>query len=136
MNLAHPLAIAALSIGFAAASAGAQDDKLDSHHPAGEVSAPAAKAKPGPAAVQSLMKSMQAMHEKMMAAKTPEERDALMAEHMKLMQRGMSMMQSMRSEGTKTDPAVRQRMMEMRMDMMQSMMQMMMDRAPAPPAGK
>ena len=38
---------------------------------------------------------MQAMHEKMAGAKTPAQREALMAEHMKLMKEGMSMMQMM-----------------------------------------
>ena len=60
-------------------------------------------------------KAMQAMHEKMMAAKTPEERNSLMAEHMKSMQDGMAMM-------------------EKRMAMMQTMMKMMMDRMAAAPA--
>ena len=46
-------------------------------------------------------KAMQAMHEKMMAAKTPEERNALMAEHMKSMQDGMKMMEGMSSSGMK-----------------------------------
>ena len=41
------------------------------------------------------MKKMREMHEKMMAAKTPEERSKLMAEHMKTMQDGMQMMGSM-----------------------------------------
>lgn len=49
----------------------------------------------GMAKMDEHMKSMQAMHEKMMAAKTPEERQALMDEHMKLMQDGMGMMQQM-----------------------------------------
>jgi hypothetical protein len=77
---------------------------------------------------------MQAMHNKMMAAKTPEERNALMAEQMKLMQGGMGMMGRMgpgAMAGKPGDMAARQGMMEQRMDMMQSMM--MMDRtAPAP----
>lgn len=37
------------------------------------------------AAMDQQMKAMQAMHEKMVAAKTPEARQALMAEHMALM---------------------------------------------------
>ncbi len=82
------------------------------------------------------MKAMQAMHDKMMAAKTPEERNALMTEQMKLMQDGMGMMGRMgpgAMGGMPGDMEARQGMMEQRMDMMQSMMQMMMDRtAPAP----
>ncbi len=53
-----------------------------------------------------------------------------MAEHMKLMQRGMSMMKQMGSQSMNANMADRQQMMEKRMDMMQSMMQMMMDCMP------
>jgi hypothetical protein len=81
------------------------------------------------------MKAMQAMHDRMLAAKTPEERNALMAEQMRLMQGGMGMMGRMgpgAMAGKPGDMAGRQGMMEQRMDMMQSMMQMMIDRtAPA-----
>jgi hypothetical protein len=80
------------------------------------------------------MKAMQAMHEKMASAKTPAEREALMAEHMKLMQEGMSMMGGMAPGKAPANAAARQQMMEKRMDMMQSMMQMMMDRMPMSPA--
>ncbi len=41
------------------------------------------------------MKAMQEMQQKMMAAKTPAERQALMADHMKAMQDGMAMMKEM-----------------------------------------
>ena len=84
------------------------------------------------------MKAMQEMHDKMMAAKTPEERNALMGEHMKTMQEGMGMMKGMGGmTGPKSPPAnmtERQTMMEQRMEMMQATMQMMMDRLPAAPA--
>ena len=81
------------------------------------------------------MKAMQEMHEKMAQAKTPEERSALMADHMKVMQDGMAMMAKdgmpMMGKGAMKgkagNMAMRQTMMEKRMDMMQSMMQMMMD---------
>ena len=85
-------------------------------------------------------KAMQAMHEKMMAAKTPEERNALMAEHMKSMQDGMKMMEGMSSVGMKgmsgmsAEVGAHHAMMEKRMAMMQTMMKMMMDRMPAAPA--
>jgi hypothetical protein len=76
----------------------------------------------------------------MMNAKTPEERNALMADHMKTMQGGMSMMGGMGGEGKDrmkggmpSDMGTRQQMMEKRMDMMEAMMQMMMDRMPASP---
>lgn len=85
-------------------------------------------------------KSMQAMHEKMMNAKTPQERNALMAEHMKSMQDGMKMMEGMASpgmggmKGMSGDMGAHHAMMEKRMAMMQTMMKMMMDRMPAAPA--
>ena len=44
------------------------------------------------AGMDAHMKNMQAMHEKMVSAKTPDERSALMAEHTRSMQDGMSMM--------------------------------------------
>lgn len=104
------------------------------------------------------MKAMQAMHEKLASAKTPEQRQALMAEHMKLMQDGMIMMKSMSSdmkvmqgkmdgmanmmkpqqpakpmamagmEMMGGDMMQHHQMMIKRMEMMESMMQMMMDR--------
>jgi hypothetical protein len=83
------------------------------------------------------MKAMREMHDKMMRAKTPEERNALMAEHRKLMQEGMDMMGGMggmQGKGPMAgDMATRHQMMEKRMEMMQSMMQMMMDRMPQAP---
>lgn len=84
-----------------------------------------------PPGMDAQMKRMQQMHERMAAAKTPAERQALMAEHQKVMQDGMGMMSGM--QGTQPVPgsAEAQRMMEMRMRMMESMMQMMMDRMDA-----
>jgi len=98
---------------------------------------------------QNMDKQMQSMHEmrnKLLAARTPEERSRLMTEQMKLMQGGMDMMGGMGMGGMRgmgpmgaasapMDMSTRQQMMEKRMEMMQSMMQMMMDRtAPAPAA--
>ena len=132
-----------LSIALAVAITGAPiwaatTAEHDAHHPAGTASAPVAKSMPSKsklamAGMDSQMKSMQEMHNKMMAAKTPEERNALMAEHMKTMQDGMSMMNGMSSGGmseTPKDMAGRHQMMEKHMEMMHSMMQMMMDRLP------
>jgi hypothetical protein len=85
------------------------------------------------------MKAMQSMHDKMLAAKTPEERNALMTEQMKLVQSGMGMMGRMgpgAMAGKPGDMAARQGMMEQHMDMMQSMMQMMIDRLPPASAMK
>ena len=89
------------------------------------------------------MKTMQAMHEKMMDAKTPEACNALMAEHMKSMQDGMKMMEGMAKpgmagmqamSGMSAEMSAHHTMMEKRMAMMQTMMKMMMDRMPAAPA--
>ena len=84
------------------------------------------------------IKSMQAMHDKMMSAKTPEERNKLMAEHMKSMQDGMKMMEGMASpgmagmQGMQGGMGAHHAMMEKRMAMMQTMMKMMMERLPDP----
>ena len=95
------------------------------------------------AKMDTQMKTMQAMHDKMMSAKTPEERSKLMAEHMKSMQGGMAMMEGMGGAGMGDmkhmqdmtgDMGARHQMMEKRMQMMQTMMKMMMDRMPAEPA--
>lgn len=74
---------------------------------------------------RNVMKDMQAMHQKMMAAKTTAERQALMAEHIRAMQAGMKSMQQMMNSDheAKTGDA-----MKPRMDMMTMMMQLMMDR--------
>ena len=85
------------------------------------------------------MKQMQAMHEKMMAATTPEERAALMDQQMKSMQNGMHMMDMMKQDSSGMPMSgQKHEMMEMRLDMMQMMMQAMMDRQSAqnPPTGK
>ncbi len=96
------------------------------------------QAMPGMAGMKDQMKAMHEMHGKMMAAKTPEERNALMDENRKMMQDSMTMMNRMGGREMpemQDDLAARQKMMEQRMDMMQSMMQMMMDRA-APTAAE
>lgn len=160
------IAITTLAL-LAAPAYAAGSDEHDAHHPAppaGQRLAQAPQAAQGmgmgmgmagttaaPAGYAEQMKAMQAMHDKMLAAKTPEERNALMAEQMKLMQDGMATMGRMgggmgmgggammggnrpgAAPAQPGDMASRQQMMEQRMDMMQSMMQMMMDRMmPAP----
>lgn len=116
------------------AQAPAADQDHAAHHPAG-ASAPASAPKQAPKAAASPdtpMKAMQEMHGKMMAAKTVEERQALMADHMKAMQGGMSMMGRMKGEKDMSVDALAKRM-----DMMEMMMQMMMDREAArSPAAK
>ncbi len=89
------------------------------------------------------MKRMREMHQKMAAAKTPEERAALMNEHMKTMRDGMAMMEQMRGPmrgtmGGGMGPgagkgsagggmAMDADMMKRRANMMEMMMEMAMD---------
>ncbi len=94
------------------------------------------------AAMDGQMKTMRDMHTKMMNAKTPEERQALMGEHMKAMQGGMGMMKGMSGMGSMgdtkampADMAQRHKMMTQHMAMMQMMMDMMSQRMP-PDSGK
>lgn len=123
----------------------------------------AAQAPPTPLAwsqnMDRQMQSMRELHDKMLAARMPEERSKLMAEQMKLMQGGMDMMggmgpgMGMRMAGPGIHPdaaagrqgampmgapdaGTRMQMIEKRMEMMQSMMQMMMDRTAPAPVGK
>lgn len=108
------------------------------HHPPGV--AAAAPGAPTAGQMDAMMKSMQEMHDKMAAAKTPEERAKLMQEHMKVMHDGTTMMGRMRggkgAMGMGGGMSMGPEMMDRRMDMMEMMMQMMMDRealkAPAP----
>ena len=142
MKLVSSLSLALAMVAVGASTWAAQDDQHQAHHPAGKASAPASNSmsgKPNPdmARMDTQMKAMREMHDKMMAAKTPEERSALMAEHMKTMQDGMTMMNGISPGGTdgmKSNMAAHRQMMEKRMEMMQAMMQMMMDRLPAAPA--
>ena len=51
------------------------------------------------AGMDDQMKTMQAMHDKMLQAKTPEQKNALMAEQIKVMQESMTMMGAMGTGG-------------------------------------
>ncbi|MHB8950492.1 MAG: hypothetical protein ACYC4S_15745 [Rhodoferax sp.] len=142
------IALATAAIG-AWAQSNAQVDAQHKQHQANvlatEQASAAAPANAGKmAAMDSKMKAMDEMHQKMMAAKTPEEKKALMAEHMKTMREGMKTMGMMGGAGMADmqgnkpmsgDMGEHHQMMEKRMSMMESMMQMMMDRIP-PPAAK
>lgn len=74
------------------------------------------------------MQSMRDMHEKMMNAKTPDERNGLMSDQMKTMQDGMSMMKGMMGAASTSQKIMSPQQMQQQMEMMQTMMQMMMDR--------
>jgi hypothetical protein len=103
-----------------------------------------AQSMPSVAQMDEHMKKMQALHDKMMSATTPEERQKAMDEARKEMQDGMAVMKPMmqgggmmgggmmgggmmNQKGTSSDTANQMQMMGKRMDMMQMMMQMMMD---------
>lgn len=172
-NIAHTASrlVLALPLVFVGAVAWAADaDTADhtAHHPAGAASSPKSApapvqkptAKPSPAKamdsgaaekmgkMDKQIKAMQDLHQKFMAAKSPEERNALMSEQTQAMQEAMATMEGMRGMGMMggmekgqmmgkmpSDMMAMHQMMETRMEMMQSMMQMMMDRMP-PPASK
>jgi len=150
------IAIATIAVGASAQTA-AQVDAQQKEHQAhvlateqssvNQAASPADPASAGKmAAMDSKMKAMDEMHKKMMAAKTPEEKKALMSEHMKTMQEGMKMTGMTGMMGDAGMPAMKgkkkmtgnmeqhHQMMEKRMAMMESMMQMMMDRMSAPAA--
>lgn len=105
-----------------------------SHHPN---TAPGASM----ADMQEQMKAMQQMHDQMMNAKTPAQRQALMVDHMKSMQGGMATMKGMGcmgpmggASGMGGDMAKRQQAMDGCAQMTQMMMEMMMQRMPNAPA--
>jgi len=92
------------------------------------------------------MKRMQALHEQMASASTPEDRQRLMDEQRREMQQGMAMMQAMPhggsmmggggmgamgQKGKPADQKTQMQMMEKRMEVMQTMMQVMMDQLDA-----
>ena len=149
MHTARTLAliVAALTTAFAG-SAHAQAEPA----PAGM--APMTMAAPGSmTAMEPRMMAMKNMHQKMMAARSPAERQALMAEHMKAMQGGMALMKEkqggkhamggmagMTSMGDgpimQAEMAKREQMMSDHTATMQMMMDMMTQRMPASPAAQ
>ncbi|MEP7298104.1 MAG: hypothetical protein ABI702_18120 [Burkholderiales bacterium] len=159
------LAIAAATTSFGLVGCAQTPVDHDAHHPDAAHAAGMTMPMGGPgmpmARMDEQMKTMQGMHDRMMQAKTPEQRSALMSEHMKVMQDSMAMMGGMGPmDGMKDKPAMgaekdgvpgmqgtqgkgsmdgdmgmHHQMMEKRMQMMQSIMQMMMDRT-APAAAK
>lgn len=129
------ISINAMALAFAltsAASFAADPVEHAEHHPE-KAAAPAPTAKATKASGEQMikmdaqMKSMRDIHEKMMAAKTPEERKLLMAEHMKTMHEGMQMMNGMMTRQSADKSAMPPQMMQKQMGMMQMEMQMMMD---------
>ena len=126
-TIAAGLAAAILLSGCAALRSGDAAPGPDHarHHP------PAAEAPMAPKAEQQMMQ-MREMHRRMQAAKTPQERQALMAEHMKAMQGGMAMMCEMHAAPPQApDGATMKRCMEMKDMAMQMMLDRERARAPA-----
>jgi hypothetical protein len=151
--------LAALSLSVAMPLAAQTDAEHAAHHPdqkataaAQDSKAPASSGKaaatpsmPMMAQMDEHMKKMQALHEKMMGAATPEERQEAMEDARKEMQESMTMMKPMMQgggmmggagmmgggmmapKGKSADTGAQMQMMGKRMDMMQMMMQMMMD---------
>jgi len=119
------------SIGNAvAAEQKASDAEHKAHHP--PATKPVSKDNKKLRDIDEQMKQMQTMHEKMMDAKTPEQRAALMDEQMKSMQSSMHMMDMMKQDSDAMPMSGQaHEMMMKRMDMMQMMMQAMMDRQSA-----
>ena len=134
------LALAALAVPMvlAGCAAGPQAPDRDSRP---LPRCPAASAAPTPGQMDQMMASMQQMHERMLAANTPEERARLMQENQALMHDGMDMMGRMRGGcggmgGPMGGMPLGPDMMGRRMDMMEMMMQMMMDREGMAPAAR
>jgi hypothetical protein len=154
------LAIAAATVTLGLAGCAQTPMDQDAHHPDAAPSSGMSMPMRGTSApmirMDEQLKTMQVMHDKMMRAKTPERRSALMAEQMKVMQESMAMMggttpsammgqgamAGMNGDATKGACSggmhgmgsmngamgMHHQMMEKRMQMMQSMMQAMMDR--------
>ena len=136
MKLVRPLSLALALFAAGAPSWAAQHDQHKAHHPAASAFAAAAKPMPGKttpelARMANQSGAMHVMHDKMMAAKTPEERSALMAEHMRTMQEGMGMM---KDTGGMAGPMSPPTNMTQRQTMMEQRMDMMVDRLPQSPA--
>lgn len=131
-------------LAFAAGTPLAQDAKAPAASPSATATQPRASMATGSPMGQmdEHMKRMQALHDRMLGATTPEERQRVIDEQRKEMQRSMGMMNQMMHGGTTpggtgtgmmgqrgmpTDTGAQLQMMQKRMDMMQMMMQTMMD---------
>ena len=109
---------ALLAMGSAVLAADATEHQ--SHHPATVVTAAAT---PAPNADNATSK---------MDAKTPEERQALMAEHKKAKHGDTASGNKHDMHGMHGDMMAKHQAMEKRMDMMESMVKLMVERMPAP----
>ena len=133
------IATALLLVAQTAGATSQATEQHQQHHPntapANAVPTPSAQA--ANANMAQKLDAMRDMHARMLAAKTPSERQALMKAHMKAMQEGMAAMSdSSMPAGMKCEMGAREASMEARMQMMEMMMQMMMDRMPAEPGNE
>jgi hypothetical protein len=131
MNHISEISCASIVTAISAGADAANDTSAEPRYSAQMASPFAKKASPARsdsvgARMDAQMKSMDKMHVKMMAARTPQERAPLMAEHKKIMHDGMAMMGDRAAAGRKGDTAARHQTMEMRMDMMRAITHMMM----------
>ena len=132
------------ALAFAAGTSLAQDPKAPTASPSATATQPRASMTTSSPMGQmdEHMKSMQALHDRMLSATTPEERQRVMDEQRKEMQGSMGMMNQMMHGGTTpggmgtgmmgqrgmpADTGAQLQMMQKRMDVMQMMMQTMMD---------
>jgi len=150
MKKSLAIAIGALFL-IAAGLPLAQDMKAPASNPSAPTMQPGSSMRMGGQMEQmdEHMKTMQALHEKMASATTPEERQKVMTEQRTEMQSCMVMMNQMHSggmmggmdggkmaqKGKPVDQTTQMQMMEKRMDMMQMMMQSMMDQQGAAARG-
>lgn len=111
-----------LLIGSMWVTAQAEEPAAHDHAHAASTTPPA----PTPSNPSAAMQHMQLMHDKWMAAKTPAERKAVMAEHMRAMEDAMVAINHM-THGDGHD-AKSPDSMQQHMAMMTMMMQMMVDR--------
>lgn len=138
-TLLAPIVFLVATVGNVALAA--KHDQHTGHHPTEAAGGARSKSVPADMArMDAQTLAMRGMHDKLMAAKTAEERSALMAGHMKAMHDGMAMMSAMPGGDMKGDMKggmkggmPMHQMMEKRMEMMGATMQMMMDRLPAVP---
>jgi len=153
------LTVAAATLAFGLVAYAQTPVEYGAHRPATAVSSaggtmPMSSEVATMARLDDHMKLMREVHKKMMRAKTPEERSALMPDYMKAMHDGKVMMAGMKTVSSKDkhgrvttrrvqdkvsispDMAIRYQHMEERMEMMQSMMQKTMDNPPQATAKK
>ena len=129
------LAFAATAFGLAGCAQTSMDRTAPSSYAASAAGMPMGGSGAPMARMDEQMKTMQSMHDKMMQPVTPEQRSALMAEHMKVMQDSMAMMGGMMGKGGMGGMGATEGGMSMEMDrqMMEKHMQMMTDRMPPAP---